>query len=158
MIYEVKEKTDFKGLPSFYFQNQYNVTYSLFFKDYTFAFWDEIVPDIPKVLMFVLNASEQRPKHDINVEKTIVDTLLRILVLNNVVLYFCDDSDNRELIRSITFAKWFHKSQNKKKYIFKEAEMRLKDKTIFVGMLYLKDSIFSESVQQAFDKWTNSNS
>ena len=105
---------------------------------------------------YINSVNNTRPQHDVKVKNTVVKVLAAFFEENkSVILYVCDTSDNRQLIRSNLFERWFNDFPEKKNFIILSGCLRDENVENYASIIVkvdnpkLKDIVndFTETLQ-----------
>ncbi|HEX6848032.1 MAG TPA: DUF6169 family protein [Chitinophagaceae bacterium] len=140
--------------PDYYsFTTRTGCEYDCYFFDFSSPFCD--YPDLaPKIFGFNL-ILKYKPADIIGLDKRIAATVADIIKVflrkhSNVVVYICDNSDNREKARFHKFYHWF-KSYNDGSFIQLRGVIRAGNTNILNAMLIHKDNPQLQDFIEAFE-------
>lgn len=106
-----------------------------------------------ETMQFVLNRVDNTDSHfDPNISVITFIIIDEFFTENDdVLLYICDTSDNREAGRNRLFLNWFERAANPKRFIIRTAKAVVEDECIYAAIIVQRSNEALQSILDEFD-------
>lgn len=101
----------------------------------------------------IYNANHVHASYDAKIKETIIAIIEDFFLENqNVLLYICDTSDNREEVRNRLFIRWFKASADPRKYTICTADSIIEGQGFYAAIIVANDNPALEKIKEDFEK------
>ncbi len=144
----------FKGIGnlSYQFTTDQGIVYDASFVDYSFLFpeFPEFSKDVYTFNLEVVSGNIYDQAMDAKIAETVIAIFLEFFTARqNVVIYICDTSDERQFVRKRKFDTWFWK-YNDGSFVKEDGLAVISDIAIYNSLLVHKQHAFLDKVIAAF--------
>lgn len=130
------------------FVTEYGVEYRIFFMEDS-SIWED------NAYQFLINKKNRKASpNDIKLKETIL-AIIEAFFLSNpyILLYICETGDSLQAARNRLFVKWFHESENRERYYFKDVTVHADGIDNFAALILQKSNPEIKSIISQFDEF-----
>lgn len=137
----------------YYFTTKYDVEYRLAFSEFNSIFigtrGEGIINSAYNLL--IDNVKDKKAPQDNDIKETVIEIIKSFFEdKENCIIYTCDDSDERELLRYKKFNSWFNLSDFKHNLTKYQDKFINNGKAYYTSLIYHKDNTQSYLIDESY--------
>lgn len=137
----------------YYFTTKHDVEYRLAFSEFNTIFTgtkgEGIINSVYNML--IDNVTEKKSPEDPNIKETVTEIVKNFFEnKENCIIYTCDDSDQKEILRFRKFNSWFNLSDFKDQLIKHKDEFIGSGKVHYTSFIYHKENTQSYIIDESY--------